>query len=399
MQKLAKAINKFKTFEKGGTWHENIYPGIRCDVPAHIYQCTFSPNTQWSEVFAQGHEIREYWRSVARKFDVYRYIRFSTKVIDSVWLPDEAKWRVRTMNVPEGKRERVVDGLGEAREVVEEKYDFVITAIGHFNEWRLPDFPGINEYEGHLRHSSNWDPSFDPHGKRIALIGNGSSGIQLMPELQRMASHVDHYARSRTWIATPLNGPNREAGSPQYSAEQRKEFEDPKKYLAFRKDLEDKIWRRFEAQVRDSDVTKKATAHFKEMMRNRLAERPDIFEQIVPDFPPHCRRLTPGPGYLEALTKENVEFIPLSIEQVTKKGIIASDGKERKVDAIICATGANVDFAPPFPIVSGDIDLSKAWKPDGEFGFPYNYLGLATPGFKNLIFLYGSSFFPLSSLI
>jgi cation diffusion facilitator CzcD-associated flavoprotein CzcO len=124
-------------------------------------------------------------------------------------------------------------------------------------------------------------------------------------------------------------------------------------------------------------------------MAKRLEAKPELLEQIVPDFSPHCRRLTPGPGYLEALTKDNVSFVRTPIERITEDGIVTTDGIHRPVDAIICSTGANVDFAPPFPIVSGEVDLSQAWRPEGLYGFPYTYLGVATPGFNNLLFLHG----------
>lgn len=124
-------------------------------------------------------------------------------------------------------------------------------------------------------------------------------------------------------------------------------------------------------------------------MAKRLQGKPELLDAIVPAFAPHCRRLTPGPGYLEALTKDNVSFIQTHIKRFTKTGIETVDGSHRPVDAVICSTGANVDYAVPFPIVSGSIDLSAAWKADGEFGFPYTYLGLATPGFLNLLFIHG----------
>lgn len=82
--------------------------------------------------------------------------------------------------------------------------DVLITAIGHFDAWKLPDYPGISDYKGHLRHSSNWDERFDPKGKRIATIGNGASGIQVTTALQKVASRLDHYARNPTWIAVGL---------------------------------------------------------------------------------------------------------------------------------------------------------------------------------------------------
>ncbi|KXT10076.1 hypothetical protein AC579_2470 [Pseudocercospora musae] len=367
-----------KNADVGGTWYENVYPGVRCDIPAHVYQSTFSPNPFWTEEYAQGTEILAYWKSVARKYNVYNSVSFQTKVTGAYWEPSKGQWRVESTNLDDDTQST-------------NHYDFVITAIGHFNEWKLPDYPGLETYKGHLRHSSNWDPGFDPAGKRIATIGNGASGIQVTTELQKVASHVDHYARNRTWIAGNFNPTLKERQNTpmHFSTEQLESFKDPASYLKYRKELEGNFFRGFDSQLRDSEATKETTKNFTEMMRKRLGDKPELLENLVPEFPPHCRRLTPGPGYLEALTKDNLSFIQTPIERFYEDGIVTIDGVQREVDAIICSTGANVHYAPPFPIVSGEYDLSRDWRPDGKFGWPYSYLGLATPGFANLFYLLG----------
>lgn len=366
-----------KNSDFGGTWLENNYPGVRCDVPAHVYQSTFEPNTQWSEVFAQGPEILSYWQGLARKYGVDSRTQFNSKVTRATWDETRAQWHIK------------IDDT-QTLEQRDEYYDFVVPAVGHFNEWKLPDYPGISSFKGHLRHSSNWDPKFDPTGKRVAVIGNGASGVQVVPNLQPLVKHLDHYARSPTWIAGSFAGTlERQLEPIPYTAEQLKAFEDPEKYQEFRKELESTFWRRYETQLKDTQETAQAIADFTSLMAKRLEAKPELLEKILPDFSPHCRRLTPGPGYLEALTRENVSFVRTPIERITEDSIVDADGVHRQVDAIICSTGANVDFAPPFPIVAGDVDLSQAWRPDGLYGFPYTYLGVATPGFPNLLFLHG----------
>ena len=174
-----------------------------------------------------------------------------------------------------------------------------------------------------------------------------------------------------------------------FTEEQIRDFQDPEKYLAFRKHLEGTFFRRFESILRDSETTRKGTEAFKKIMRERLGDDAKLLEKMVPDFPPFCRRLTPGPGYLEAITKDNLTFIQDPIDHFTEDGIVTKDGVHRPVDAVICSTGANVDFAPPFPLIAGDYDLSRDWKPDGKFGFPYSYLGIGTPHFPNLAYILG----------
>ena len=274
----------------------------------------------------------------------------------------------------------------------EEKLDILINAIGHFNAWKLPDYQGIKEYKGALFHSSNWDHSLDLNGKRIALIGNGASGLQVLPSIQPIASHVDHYARNPTWIADSFSSGS--AGvrrlEPNIIPESLREtFKDPQIYLEYRTGVEKGFFQRFGAIFKDTVENRELKEKWTQIMLQRVSQKPELGDQILPDFPPNCRRPTPGPGYLEALTKENVSYIRTRIQRFTETGIVTEDGIERPVDITICATGANVDHAPPFSIIANGIDLKYAWKKDGKFGFPYSYLGFATPGFPNLLWLGG----------
>jgi cation diffusion facilitator CzcD-associated flavoprotein CzcO len=366
-----------KNTDVGGTWFENTYPGVRCDIPAHVYQSGFEPNTQWTEEFAQGHEIREYWQRVARKYDVYKYLRPRQKVQKVEWLPEEAKWEVTLMDL-------------NSEKVYAEKLDVVINAIGHFNAWKLPDYEGINDYQGNLFHSSNWNHNVDLKGKRVALIGNGASGLQVLPAIQPIAAHVDHYARNRTWIADSFGTTGVRRLEPNlFSQEQLESFKDPEEYLKYRKSVEQGYFSRFGAIFKDSPENRELREKWTNLMLQRVGNKPELGDKIIPDFPPNCRRPTPGPGYLEALTKDNVSYIQTRIRKFTRKGIVTDDGTEREADIVICATGANVDHAPPFSIIANGIDLKSAWKPDGLYGHPYNYLGVATPGFPNLFWIGG----------
>ncbi|KAI0124580.1 FAD/NAD(P)-binding domain-containing protein [Hypoxylon sp. NC0597] len=371
---------KLTIFEKnadvGGTWFENIYPGVRCDVPAHVYQTSFSPNINWSEQFAQGREIRGYWQGLARKYDVYQYLKLSSKVEELKWDEKKSVWNVKVHDLTTG-------------ETTSQEFDFVLTAIGRFNAWKLPDYPGIKDFKGLLRHASNWDPEFDPTGKRVAIIGNGASGIQLTANLQKRVQHLDHYARNKTWVTASFAGDETSITPIPISKELQESFKDPNEYVKFRKELESKYWRGFSSWLKGSELNEKSRQEFIELIKKRLAKRPDLVDKVIPDFSPHCRRLTPGPNYFEAITEDNVEYIQTPIKRFTETGIETTDGKHREVDAIFCATGANVDMVPPFSIWANGKDLSQLWRQDGEYGFPYTYLGAATPGFPNLGFIHG----------
>ncbi|KAF2127039.1 FAD/NAD(P)-binding domain-containing protein [Dothidotthia symphoricarpi CBS 119687] len=364
-----------KNSDVSGTWLENTYPGVRCDIPAHVYQSTFSPNTQWTEIFAKGAEIRDYWQSQAKKHDIYKYVKLRHHVDDALWDDAQSQWYLRVLNL-------------DTNIVSTEKFDVFITALGRFNAWKLPDYPGLDEYKGYLRHTSNWG-SYDPSRKNVAVIGNGASGLQIVPNLQLVSRQVTHFVRNPTWIATSWAGDERTFEPQPYSEEQRKSFQDPETYLAFRKDIEDRYWRRFRAMVRGSNENEGIRDQFIDVMKRRIAKKPHLLDGLIPDFAPHCRRLTPGPGYLEALTEDNVELVKTAIKRFTPAGIETVDGKSYEFDAIFCATGANADLVPPIPIKARGIDLKEAWAPGGKWGYPYTYMGLATPGFPNLFFVGG----------
>ncbi|QGA15122.1 hypothetical protein EYB26_002778 [Talaromyces marneffei] len=364
-----------KNGDVGGTWYENTYPGVRCDIPAHVYQSSFEPNTQWTEEFAQGHEIRNYWQGVARKHGVYERLKTKQKIVKVEWINEETKWKLTIQDLNSDK-------------VYEERLDFVIFAIGHFNAWKLPDYEGIESFKGPLFHSSNWDHNVDLKEKRIALIGNGASGLQVLPSIQPLGSHIDHYARNRTWVVDSFNETSIRRLEPNLFSEVDKEsFKDPQKYLEYRKKVEADYFRRFGVIFKNNPQNAELRDKWTGIMLQRVD--PALADKIIPDFPPNCRRPTPGPGYLEALSKPNVSYIQDWIQKFTEKGIVTVDGTEREVDIVICSTGAHVNMAPPFPIVANGVNLQEAWKPDGLYGYPFTYLGIAAPGAPNIAWVLG----------
>lgn len=343
------------------------------DVPAHVYQSTFDPNTQWTEEFAQGPEIRNYWQGLARKYDVYKHLQLSQRVEGLNWVDSRSIWQITV-------RDLKTDAIRI------EEAEFVLTAIGRFNAWKLPDYPGINDFKGVLRHASNWDPNFDPRDKKVAVIGNGASGIQLTSNLHKVVSHLDHYARNKTWVTASFAGDETSIEPITIPEDLRETFrKDPEAYLKYRKENEGKYFRHFTGWLKGSAENEEAREKFRQFMNERLTKKPELIDALIPEFSPHCRRLTPGPGYFEAITSDKTDYIQTRIKRITETGIETEDGKHREVEAIFCATGANVDMIPPFPITAKGQDLTKLWRQNGV----YTYFGSGTPGFPNLLFIHG----------
>lgn len=343
---------------------------MRCDIPASVYQATFAPNTQWSEDFAQGGEVRDYWQGLARRYEVYQYVKLGHQITRAEWSDVSSTWKLDVTDLTTDTHS-------------EQHFDFVIAAVGKFNNAVLLDYPDLDEFQGLIRHTSNWDPAFDPAGKRVAVIGNGASGIQILPNIQPVAAHIDHYVRSPTWIASSWTGEERTVGAKKFSPEQLQSFKNPQAYLDYRKSQEDQYWRGGLSILSSTEANQNLRTDSEETMKRRLRKDLQLAEAIIPPFPPHCRRLTPGPGYLEAITTANVSYIQTPIKRFTATGIETVDGTHREVDAVFCATGFSRDCAPSFPVVSRGVDLGSAWKPGGKWGFPYTYLGISTPGFPN----------------
>ncbi|KAE8156693.1 hypothetical protein BDV40DRAFT_309371 [Aspergillus tamarii] len=372
-----------KNPELGGTWYENKYPGCACDVPSHAYQLSFESWTGWSHFFSGSQQILEYWKRVAQKYDIRRHIRFQSRCAGARWNDVTGKWFVQIQNVETG-------------EAFEDSADILMTGTGLLNEWKWPNIPGLHKFQGSLLHSAGWDEKFDSKDKHIAVIGAGSSGIQIVPALVDKVKAMDHYVRGRTWISNQHGGDrlatrtNGLGGNFEYTEEEKRSWrEDPIAYTKYRKHLEFEMQTLYPKSQRGSNVQKAVTAQYTADMRRRLETKPELLEQLLPDFPPLCKRLTPGPGYLEALTSPKVNVIGSPITGIDETGVITADGKHRPVDAIICATGFETSPGSGFPIIGRNgVNLCQRYA-----NRPETYLGLCTDGFPNFFQSLGPSSF------
>ncbi|RAQ54033.1 flavin-binding monooxygenase [Aspergillus flavus] len=356
----------------GGTWYENRYPGCACDIPAHTYQATFEPNKEWSAFYASSPEIHRYWKRVAHKYDCMKYVKPQHEVRGAVWDEQKSKWQLQIKDLNGGS-------------TFSDQCDVLISATGALNNWKWPNIPGLHDFKGKLLHSAAWDESYDYSGKKVAVIGNGSSGIQIVPAMLPKVAHLDHYIRGRTWIAPTfareeIDKRNVEIENFSFTPEEIETFKkDHKAYQQFRKEIELELQSVHGTTILGTPEQVEARDVFLENMKRRLSRKPELLSGLVPSFPPACRRLTPGPGYLEALTDDNVSIISSTIVQVDADGIITADGTHHPTDVIVCATGFDTTFAPRFPITGrGGISLADRWQKT-----PETYLSMMVDGFPN----------------
>ncbi|KAI2643381.1 flavin-binding monooxygenase [Xylaria nigripes] len=363
----------------GGTWWVNRYPGIACDIPSHSYQYSFNPNPHWSSFYAPGREICDYLQDTTEKYGAMRFIKLSHEVVSCTWDDDNRKWNLTVRLVDSG-------------ETFQDDADVLITACGNLSTPSWPDIPGLRSFAGEIMHSAEWNERYDFQNKRIGILGNGSSAIQIVPRLQKIdGAQLSCFVRNKTWIVNSIGQEaiNRLGLDPQsldFSLEDREELaQNPAKLLEFRKKIEADINTKSELAFRDSDIQRRSAMYTCKVMRERLASKPEIAEFLIPSFGVGCRRLTPGPGYLEALGESNVEFLTEGITNITPSGVRLQSGREVFLDVLVCATGFQVSEAPPFTITGrGGLTLAERFRP-----FPEAYLSLAVDSFPNYFTVLG----------
>ncbi|KAJ7657984.1 FAD/NAD-binding domain-containing protein [Mycena rosella] len=372
----------------GGTWFANKYPGLACDIPSHTYQLSFHDKTDWSSFYAPGSEIQAYLQSVVEKYNLWPFIRLEHRLTSAIYSEATGKWNLTIQHK---------DSDGNIQHL-EDSADVLFTGMGGLSRLKWPDIPGLQSFGGKIVHSAKWETDEgDKDGpwedtvrswkdKRVGVIGVGSSAIQIVPALQPKVKHLINYVRGKTWISFPFLGERAEKlgmrkGEPNYvfTDKDKEAFKDPAYYKEFRRDLESDLNSIHVVTLKGHPVQEGGRAAFKADMLQRLATKPEIAEHLIPDFAVGCRRLTPGPGYLEALCQDNVEFNPTEIKQILPTGIETTDGKIDELDIIVCATGFDTSYQLGFPIIGrGGVQLSDEYKPH-----PKLYLSVALSKFPN----------------
>ncbi|VBB72603.1 Putative sterigmatocystin biosynthesis monooxygenase [Podospora comata] len=376
-----------KNIDVGGTWFENQYPGCRCDVPSHSYQFSWRPKKDWTNFFSSAKEIEDYLCQVADEEGLRESIKTSHEVVSAVWNEGDGQWELRIRNLENGQE-------------FEDYATFLLNGSGILNNWKWPDVQDLTAFKGTLIHTARWPKDFDHTGKTIAIIGNGSTGVQVLPALQPGAAKIHHIFRTPSWVIPPrihawkVMGQATEVwdkiqldAEENFSEETIEKFKsDPEFYRDFVKRIEVEVNSAFPVVLAKSPVQAFARAKVAEYMTAMLGGNEQLCKALIPDFPLGCRRMTPGHGYLQALTKPNVEVRRTDMKRFVPEGIELASGEILKVDAIICATGFETSFCPRFPIIGRDgANLQDRWRQE----IPKAYMSCAVPSLPNYFMFLG----------
>ena len=348
-----------KADEVGGTWRENTYPGAECDIASALYSYSFAPNPAWDFKWAKQAQIHAYQKSVAQDYDLYPHIRFGRTVVSTAF--GDGVWQTKFS-----------DG-----EVISSQ--FLVSAIGQLHIPKTPDIKGASDFTGVSFHSAQWDHSYDYKGKRIAVIGNAASAIQLIPELAEATDDLTVYHRTPNWIVPKKD----------------RAYSGLEKWLGKRFPALGKLYRfNLFAQgefflwpiIKGKPMSKWLGTQWVKMGLRKHIKDPELRAKMLPDYPIGARRVLLSDKIYPALAKDTVENVTDGIDHISEDGIVTKDGATRTHDLIVYATGFHTNPFLKEIEVSGEggRSLRDHWA-DGASA----YMGIMTAGFPNLFVLYG----------
>jgi 4-hydroxyacetophenone monooxygenase len=380
--KLQQAGIPFTIVEKqagvGGTWRANRYPGCRVDIANQYYSYSFEPTDHWSHFYSEQPEILAYLGDVMARHDIARHVRFSTEVTGAMWDDQTAAWRVVTRSA--NGREEVLTARG------------LICAVGQFSNSVVPNIKGAEDFEGPAFHTADWRDDVELTGKRVAVVGAGASGFQLVPAIAERTEHVDVYQRTPQWMAPNVNyhEPTGEGAKwairhlPYYGRWLRFVSWWPITDAAQQRVMIDPDWDTGGKSC--SEANHAIRELFIAWMRS-FTDDEELLAKVTPDYPPMGKRTLQDNGtWLRTLQRDDVELITESIAEITRNGVTTIDGAHRPADVLVWATGFDVNHQlGPINVRGLDgLALNEAW---GDAA--YAYLGVTVPGFPNFFCMYG----------
>ncbi|MES2068851.1 MAG: NAD(P)/FAD-dependent oxidoreductase [Pseudomonadota bacterium] len=348
-----------KDREFGGTWRVNHYPGCACDVPSHLYSFSFAQNPEWTRKYTPQAELLAYTVKLAQDQGLMPHLRLDTALLSAEFDEQAGVWRLHTSR-----------GDISAKSLV--------AGMGALGRPAIPKLPGLDSFQGKVFHSQQWDHSYELQGKRVAVIGTGASAIQFVPEIAPIVAQLDLYQRTPPWI---LPRPDRAISNAerwvlrhvkasQWAYRALNYARNEWRYIAFGK----------------KPVLMQATQKLALRYMHKHVSDPELRRKLTPDYTMGCKRILLVNDYYPALSRSNVALHTCGIREVRANSIVDRDGQERPADAIILATGFDLErILGPLELRGrGGVSLQQA-SADGLDA----YKGTTVPGFPNFYMIAG----------
>lgn len=301
-----------KAEEVGGTWRENTYPGLTCDVPAAVYRYSFDRDAVLPRFLATQEELLRDAERLCDKYGLRERIRFGTEIVAAEWLGD--RWRLR-------------EAGGD-----EHEFELLVQATGFLHHRREPEISGLESFAGDAFHSSRWDPDVQLEGRRVGVIGNGSTGVQIVTALAGRAARVTMFQRTPQWIY-PLGN---------YAVP------DPLRTAMERWPVLRRIWVELLVRVfgdwflgRAAIQPGLARRAFNWVVRKNLetVKDPELRARVTPTYRPLCKRPVVSAGFYKAIQRADVDVVDAGIDHVRPEGVVTADGRLHELDVLAFATG------------------------------------------------------------
>lgn len=370
-----------KGYEVGGTWRDNRYPGARLDTPSRVYTHTYGVGFPYPYQFSPQVENEKYFNWVADKFGLRDSIEFGTEVVSAVWDEAASEWVVTIRK----------NGREQAR-----RANAVITGVGFLSQPNLPKIEGMGDFKGRMFHTAQWPEDLDHAGKRVAVIGTGATGYQMVPELARTTGHLTVFQRTPNWL---FEVPGYLEPLPEQSGWIDRNFPYFPNFARFHTAYGSRTEITRAGNTIDPDYKDEyAVSAINKVIRDqriaflesKLGDRPDLLRKMIPVAPPMSARpiiVDTEYSFLDVIKRDDVDLVSEGIRRITSNGIETVDGVLHEVDIIVLATGFKAnDYLYPMEIRGrDDLDINEYWAKDGARA----YLGSMVPKFPNLFMLYG----------
>ena len=362
----------------GGTWHEHTYPDCGVDTPSHFYSYSFNPNPDWSRHFAKRDEIQQYIEETTDKFGLREHIRFGASVESARFDEASGLWIVHYTD-----RQRRTHALA---------CNALVTAVGH-NVPATPRLGGLEDFQGDVLHTAQWNRNISLAGRKVAMIGTGASGMQVGPALAPLVEKLTVFQRTPHWAMGNPNYHREVPAGQKWALRNIPYFSQWARFLIFWAASDsfhdtlhiDPDWDQPALSInrRNHQMRENILAY----MREQLDGDEELLRKCTPDYPPYGKRLLRDNHWFKMLKRPNVELVTDPIDRVTASGVITRDGARYQADAIIMATGFHASkLLWPMDIAGrGGRTIRDIWGDDD----PRAYKGMTVPGFPNLFVLAG----------